>query len=230
MFSLLGLILGGIIGLAAYLASGVFPQPLTPKEEQEYLERMFAGDREAQRILIEKNLRLVAHVAKRFESSREDPEDLISMGTIGLIKAIKTYDRKKRTRLATYAARCIENEILMFFRSTKKLKGEVLLYEPIGSDREGNEISLMDILGTSPELVAEQVEGILEEEKLYEKLQELEYREKKVLIMRYGLQDGVEKTQKEIARKMGISRSYVSRIEKKAVQKLYQKFCLEKSS
>lgn len=221
------LLLGGILALMAYLANGAFPRPLCPEEEKQYLDRMLAGDEGARRTLIERNLRLVAHVAKRFDHSREDMDDLISIGTIGLIKAVNTFDQHKRTRLATYAARCIENEILMYLRATKKLKGELLLYEPMGSDKEGNEITLLEILGTAPDEVPHKVEMTLEEESLYEKVRELEPRERMVLMMRYGLGNGPEQTQREIARKMGISRSYVSRIEKKAVQKLFEKLSLE---
>lgn len=217
----------GVLWLVSYISNNVFPQPLSAEEEQECLERMNDGDLEARNTLIEHNLRLVAHIVKKFENTREDIEDLISIGTIGLIKAIETFDHKKNTRLATYAARCIENEILMHLRSTKKLQGEMLMHEPIGSDKEGNEITLMDILGTDPDMICDTVQLSLEEEKLYDLLKELDYRERIVIKMRYGLQDGEMHTQREIARRLGISRSYVSRIEKKAVQKLSKKFSKE---
>lgn len=217
----------GLLFLVSYISNNVFPQPLSAEEEQECLERMSNGDMEARNKLIEHNLRLVAHIVKKFENTREDNEDLISIGTIGLIKAIQTFDHKKNTRLATYAARCIENEILMHLRSTKKLQGEMLIHEPIGSDKEGNEITLMDILGTDPDMICDTVQLGLEEEKLYDLLKELDYRERIVIKMRYGLQDGEQHTQREIAKRLGISRSYVSRIEKKAVQKLSKKFVKE---
>lgn len=225
LLTILGLSLfEGILCLVSYISNNVFPQPLSSDEELECLKRISEGDMEARNKLIEHNLRLVAHIVKKFENTREDNEDLISIGTIGLIKAIQTFDYTKNTRLATYAARCIENEILMHLRSTKKLQGEMMIHEPIGSDKEGNEITLMDILGTDPDMVCDKVELHLEEEKLYELLKELDEREQIVIIMRYGLRDGEQKTQREIAKILDISRSYVSRIEKKAVQKLSKKF------
>lgn len=228
ILTILGLSLfEGFLFLVSYISNNVFPQPLSAEEEQECLEKMSQGDSEARNKLIEHNLRLVAHIVKKFENTREDNEDLISIGTIGLIKAIQTFDHKKNTRLATYAARCIENEILMHLRSTKKLQGEMLIHEPIGSDKEGNEITLMDILGTEPDMICDTVQLGLEEEKLYDLLKELDYRERIVIKMRYGLQDGEQHTQREIAKRLGISRSYVSRIEKKAVQKLSKKFVKE---
>lgn len=219
----------GILFLVSYVTNNVFPQPLSSEKELDCLKRMKAGDNQARDLLIEHNLRLVAHIVKKFENTREDSEDLISIGTIGLIKAIQTFDYNKNTRLATYAARCIENEILMHLRSTKKLQGEMLIHEPIGSDKEGNEITLIDILGTDPDMVCDRVQLTLEEEKLYQLLDELDYRERIVIIMRYGLKDGEQYTQREIAKKLGISRSYVSRIEKKAVQKLAKKFDKERN-
>lgn len=160
------------------------------------------------------------HIIKKFDAAREDPDDLISIGTIGLIKAINTYSMEKGTKLATYAARCIENEILMFLRASKKNKNEVSLYDPIGMDKEGNEITLMDVLGTGPEAVSEMVERIFEEKRLLEKVKKLSKRERKVLELRYGLFGSIKRTQREIARLLGISRSYVSRIEKRAIKKL----------
>ncbi len=229
LLTILGLSLfEGVLFLVSYVTNNVFPQPLSADEELNCLKQMKNGDQEARNTLIEHNLRLVAHIVKKFENTREDSEDLISIGTIGLIKAIQTFDYTKNTRLATYAARCIENEILMHLRSTKKLQGEMLIHEPIGSDKEGNEITLIDILGTDPDMVMDKVQLTLEEEKLYELLRELDYRERTVIIMRYGLKDGEQYTQREIAKKLGISRSYVSRIEKKAVQKLAKKFDKEK--
>lgn len=160
------------------------------------------------------------HNIKKFDATREDPDDLISIGTIGLIKAINTFNMDKGTKLATYAARCIENEILMFLRASKKNRSEVSLYDPIGTDKEGNEITLMDVLGTGPEAISEMVENFFEERRLLEKVKKLNKRERKVLELRYGLFGSLKRTQREIARYLGISRSYVSRIEKRAIKKL----------
>lgn len=204
----------------AYLSNSAFPQPLSEEEEAKYLERMAKGNEEARNILIEHNLRLVAHITKKFDNTGEDMDDLISIGTIGLIKAINTFDAAKGTRLATYAAKCIENEILMHLRSCKKTKVEVSLYDPIGVDKEGNEIALIDILGTEGDTVSETVESFYDQERVVKYLNHLNQREKSVLELRYGLLGGFRKTQRDIAKKMGISRSYVSRIEKKAIQKL----------
>ncbi|WP_027340175.1 RNA polymerase sporulation sigma factor SigK [Halonatronum saccharophilum] len=222
-------LLDGVLLLISYISNGTtFEQPLSEEEEERCL-KLFKeeGDIEAKNKLITHNMRLVAHIVKKFENTREDSEDLISIGAIGLIKGIESFNPNKRTRLATYAAKCIENEILMHLRKTKKLNNEKLMHEPIGSDKEGNEIQLMDILGTDIDIVSKEVEFILKEEKLYEVLEDLDERERKVLEFRYGLKDGKEKTQREIAKILGISRSYVSRIEKKAVIKLYKKFNLE---
>ena len=216
----LGLI-EGLTLLAGYLSnSSTFPQPLSEKEEAEYLERLQRGETEAKDVLVERNLRLVAHICKKFDNTGEDSDDLISIGTLGLIKAIKTFDPRKGTRLATYAARCIENEILMHLRSTRRSRSEVSLYDPIGIDREGNEISLIDVLPSEADEVPDQVDRKFEERNLREKLKDLTPKERQVLEMRYGLRSGVRKTQREIARMLGISRSYVSRIEKKAVNRL----------
>lgn len=206
--------------LVSYINNNAFPQPLSEKDEKKYLDLMWQGDENAKNILIEHNLRLVAHITKKFETSNEDRDDLISIGTIGLIKGIKTFNPNKGTKLATYSARCIENEILMHLRATKKIRGEVSLYDPIGIDKEGNEITLIDILGTDPNIVAEMVEISFEYQKLLEKIKVLSKREKKVLELRFGLINGLRKTQREIAKMLGISRSYVSRIEKKAIEKL----------
>lgn len=198
-----------------------FPQPLTPEEEQHYVEMYKSGSEDARNVLIERNLRLVAHIVKKYCSTGNDCDDLISIGTIGLIKAITTYDIAKGTRLATYAARCIENEILMQIRSTKKIQSEVSLQDPIGIDREGNEITLIDVIGNESESVVDEVELKMQVKRLYNKMKiVLKKREKTVLELRYGLQNGTSKTQREIAKMLGISRSYVSRIEKKAIKKL----------
>jgi len=207
--------------LAGFVAnSSTFPQPLNEEEEAKYLSRLQKGDEEARAVLIERNLRLVAHIVKKFDNTGEDVDDLISIGTVGLIKAIGTFKPDRGTRLATYAARCIENEILMHLRSLKRVRGEVSLYDPIGVDREGNEITLIDVLGSDPDVVPDLVGKRLDESKLREKLKKLGGKERQVLELRYGISGGARKTQREIARMLGISRSYVSRIEKKAVMKL----------
>jgi len=209
----------GSLLLFAYLNNQVFPQPLEEADEKLFLEKMKSGCDEARNKLIEHNLRLVAHVVRKYESSGEDMDDLISIGTIGLIKAIKTYNEERGVRLATYAARCIENEVLMHLRNMKKTRQEVSLYDPIGYDKEGNEISLIDILTTDNEII-DILEYKIQEEKVRQKMNVLSRRERQVIEMRYGLFNGLKETQREIARKLGISRSYVSRIEKRAVRKL----------
>jgi len=212
-----------LAALVAYVGGqGAFPPPLNPKEEAALLARWQRGDKQAAHILAERNLRLVAHIARKFETSGEDQDDLISIGTLGLVKAIDTYSPHHNTRLATYAARCIENEILMYLRSRRNSRQEIVLSEPIGADREGNEVTLMDVLGTDGTEVYDQVESRVERQQLREKLDTLTRRERLVLELRYGLQDGIERTQREIARFLGVSRSYVSRIEKRALHKLGQ--------
>jgi RNA polymerase sporulation-specific sigma factor len=230
MFAVLAtvaLVLKGIMLLVSYITNDSFPQPLTPQEEKHFLKLLSQGNEEARQILIERNLRLVAHVVKKFENTGEDKEDLISIGTIGLIKAINTFDHAKGARLATYAAKCVENEILMHIRTRKKYKQEVSINEPIGIDKDGNEICLEDVLGSEPEEVLDEVELILLSEKLKRVIQKLKTRERKVLIMRYGLQGEGRYTQKDVARELGISRSYVSRIEKKILYKIAEEFQLE---
>lgn len=198
-----------------------FPQPLTASEERYYLQKYTEGDLEAKHILIERNLRLVAHIVKKYQSMEEDTEDLLSIGTIGLIKAVVTFNPDKSVRLGTYAARCIENEILMYLRTKKKSSREVSLYEPIGTDREGNEIQLFDVIETEGEDAHSKVELKEDIRMLYQRVEkELTPRERTVLKLRYGLYHEEEYTQKEIARRLGISRSYVSRIEKGAIAKL----------
>lgn len=216
-------LLDGLLTLYSYISSGnVFPLPLSEEEEAALLLRLERGDCEARSTLIERNLRLVAHIVKKFDATGNDTEDLISIGTIGLIKGINTFKRDRNTRLATYAARCIENEILMHLRAAKKNRNDVMLGEPIGADKEGNEITLLDILDTGAEVVPEAVETRLEEQKLRDKLDQLSKRERLVIELRYGLKDGTTRTQREIAKMLGISRSYVSRIEKKALRKLFK--------
>ncbi|MCH5248523.1 MAG: RNA polymerase sporulation sigma factor SigK [Lachnospiraceae bacterium] len=205
-----------------------FKQPLTAKEEAEYLQQLKAGDlRQRQRakdILVEHNLRLVAHIAKKYQNVDEDMEDLISTGTIGLIKAIDSFDAGKG-KLSTYASRCIDNELLMLLRAKKKKSREVSLYEPIGTDREGNEINLLDIIEQEQTDVIEQMEVKEHLKRLSGLINEkLDEREKEILTLRYGLSDDKEVTQREIGKNLGISRSYVSRIEKKALEKLREGF------
>ncbi len=226
LFNLFPISLKPILFLVAYVSGSTsFPQPLTPEEEAIYLERYEQGDEEARNILVERNLRLVAHIVKKYSNAWRDMDDLISIGTIGLIKGISTFDREKGTRLATYAARCIENEILMTIRSNKKIRTEVSLQDTIGVDKEGNEISLIDILGTDPDEVINQVELKIQIKRLYHKIANvLKARERTVIELRYGIYNGAVKTQREIAKMLGISRSYVSRIEKRAIKKLNRAF------
>lgn len=202
-----------------------FPKPLSTKEEADYLRLCKEGDKEARDKLIEHNLRLVAHIVKKYNMIDKETDDLISIGTIGLIKAIDTFDEEKGIRLATYASRCIDNELLMMLRSGKRLSKEVYLYDPIGSDREGNEINLLDIIEEAEMDIVENI--VLEDDikKLYSMISKvLTDREREIICLRYGLSNHQEVTQREIANKLGISRSYVSRIEKKALKKLRECF------
>ena len=200
--------------------SGSFPKPLTAKEEQHYLELAAQGDLNARNILIERNLRLVAHIMKKYYTQTSDQEDLISIGTIGLIKGISTFDASKGARLATYAARCVENEILMYFRGQRKSASDVSLSEYIETGKDGTALSLMDVICSDEDLF-EQMSDKEVYAKLYEKIEEcLTPREKRIITLRYGIGNRKPLTQREIADLCGISRSYVSRIEKKALQKL----------
>ena len=203
-----------------YLHNSIFPKLLDEKEEKKNLLAMARGDMNARNTLIVHNLRLVAHICKKFESSGVDKDDLISIGTIGLIKGVSTFSADRKTRLATYAARCIENEILMYLRSSKNQKSEVSLYEPVGVDKEGNEVCLLDILGSNEASAQEKLELDEERRLVRENLHVLDEKESRVLSLRYGLLDSPRITQREIAGKLGISRSYVSRIEKRAISKL----------
>ena len=201
--------------------SSSFPNPLTEQEEQYYVELLAQKDPNARKILIERNLRLVAHIAKKYANPSLCLDDLISIGTIGLIKAVNTYSSGKSTRLATYAVRCIENEILMSIRASKRLSREVSLSLPIGTDKDGNEISLNDILGTDSDEIVDLISLKIQVGKLYEAMDScLSAREKKIIAARYGLDGNEPRPQREIAKQLGISRSYVSRIEKKALEKL----------
>ena len=205
-------------------SNNVFPEPLSAEEEEYYVKKMFEGDKEARNKLIEHNLRLVAHIVKKFESKDNNTDDLISIGTIGLIKGIDSYKQNKSTKITTYAARCVQNEILMFFRSDKKNQNNVSLNDSIGYDKEGNEINLIDVLKSESKDLAD----LLHDENniflLNKYLKLLNDREKEIIIKRYGLQNHKDMTQKEIAKELGISRSYVSRIEKRALTKMLCEF------
>ncbi|MBE7029571.1 MAG: RNA polymerase sporulation sigma factor SigK [Clostridia bacterium] len=222
MFNFLLNFLSDFFVLIGYLTNlNSFPKPLSKKEEEDLILKFKSGDESARDILIERNLRLVAYVAKKYYQCPKDYEDLISIGTIGLIKAINNFDNDKGIRLATYAVRCIQNEILMCLRSEKKLVNEVSINEPIGFDYEGNEINLMDILTDEEEAVFNEVNLNINIKKLYEGVESvLDEREKKIISLRYGLYNKKPLTQKQVAKKLDISRSYVSRIEKKAIEKL----------
>lgn len=198
-----------------------FLMPLNAEEEKFYLEKMKEGSLEAKNTLIERNLRLVAHISRKYQNGEEDMEDLISIGTIGLIKAIATFNYERGNRLATYAARCIDNELLMYFRGKKKTSREVSLYEPIGTDKEGNQINLMDVVESTDREIFEMIELKSNTRKIYEMIPRvLNDRERQIIEWRYGLYNRKPVTQREIADKLGISRSYVSRIEKRALEKL----------
>ena len=207
-----------------------FLSPFTPEQENDCLQKMKNGDQEAKKELILRNMRLVAHVAKKYQNSDEDMEDLISIGTIGLMKAIATYKENYGSRLATYAARCIDNELLMHFRAKKKTSREVSLYESIGTDKEGNQISLLDIVESEELDVVEELEKKRQTRKMLELVPAvLNERERFIVSQRYGLYDKKPMTQREIAAALGISRSYVSRIEKRALEKLRKNFQDEKN-
>ncbi|WP_240376513.1 RNA polymerase sporulation sigma factor SigK [Bacillus piscicola] len=215
--------------LVSYVKNNAFPQPLSKEEERKHITQMQQGSQDSRNILIEHNLRLVAHIVKKFENTREDTEDLISIGTIGLIKGIESYSPDKGTKLATYAARCVENEILMHLRALKKVKKDISLYDPIGSDKEGNEISLLDVLQEDGPEVPEIIQLKMEMNQMFQFMDVLNEREKAVILSRFGLESKKERTQREIAKDMGISRSYVSRIEKRALFKLFQEFYKRKT-
>lgn len=200
--------------------SDILPPPLKGKEEQDALEALEQGDESAKQLLIERNLRLVVFIARRFENTGVNLEDLISIGTIGLIKAVGTYRRDKNIKLATYASRCIENEILMHIRKISGQKAEISLDEPINMDYDGNELLLSDILGTDEDLVSSALEDDVDLCLLRQALKELPTREREIVLMRYGLEGYKELTQKEVAQKMGISQSYISRLEKRIMQRL----------
>lgn len=200
--------------------SDVLPPPLKGREEQEALEQLEQGDEQAKQLLIERNLRLVVFIARRFENTGVNLEDLISIGTIGLIKAISTYRRDKNIKLATYASRCIENEILMHIRKISGQKAEISLDEPINMDGDGNELLLSDILGTDEDMILRPLEDDVDLRVLRQAVRELPDRERELIVMRYGLEGRQELTQKEVAQKLGISQSYISRLEKRVMLRL----------
>ncbi|WP_174613885.1 RNA polymerase sporulation sigma factor SigK [Virgibacillus ihumii] len=224
ILSVLALLIKEALFFVSYVKNHAFPQPLPPEDEKKYIEAMQNGSHEARNKLIEHNLRLVAHIVKKFENTGEDMEDLISIGTIGLIKGIESYSTDKGTKLATYAARCIENEILMHLRALKKVRKDVSLHDPIGQDKEGNEISLIDILEAENQNIIEYIQLNMEIDKMNEYLSILDTREKEVILYRYGLNNHNEMTQREIAQMLDISRSYVSRIEKRALMKVFHEY------
>lgn len=206
-------------------SSNLFPEPLTAEEEKECLEKMKNGDEDAKNIIIERNLRLVAHIAKKYATTNIEQEDLISIGTIGLIKGINSFNISKGARLSTYVARCIDNEILMYLRSIKKLGAEVYLEDTIGKDKDDNKVTLKEVLENNEKNIEEEVDLKMKVKKLYQKIKEvLKDREKTIIELRFGLDGDKPKTQRQIAKMMGISRSYVSRIETKAIGKLAQEF------
>ena len=226
-FSILNLLLANTFFMGSY-SNEVFPEPLTNEEEAEYIKKMKLGDKEARNKLIEHNLRLVAHIVKKFETSGNDIDDLIGIGTVGLIKGIDTYSLDKKVKLTTYAAKCAENEILMFFRSNKKNAKNVSIYDGISYDKEGNEITILDVFKTKDPDYLEDIYLKDNIQLLKKYLSILSKRERKIINMRYGLSNEEEKTQKEIAHIMGISRSYVSRIEKRAITKILREFIRNK--
>ena len=219
--SFIAFICEAVIGVGYIQSANLFPEPLSVEEEKKYLLKMKEGDQEARNILIERNLRLVAHVAKKYASTNVEQDDLISIGTIGLIKGINSFDINKNFKLATYTARCVENEILMYLRSNKKHGNDVYLNEPIGKDKDDNVVTLQEVLENNNRNIEDEVDLKIKIKKLYEKIKQvLKDREKSIIELRFGLNGEKPKTQKEIAKMMNISRSYVSRIETKAIGKL----------
>lgn len=222
---LIDILTKGFLFFALHIKNGnSFPAALSAKDEKDYFIKYKAGDENAKNMLVEHNLRLVAHIIKKYSTNPNDQDDLISIGTIGLIKAVNTFDGSKGTKFATYASKCIDNEILMYFRSQKKSAQDISINEPIDSDSEGNPLTLMDIVSIE-DTIADDINDKIEITKLYEYIEALNSeREKEIIIMRYGLYGTVPMTQKQIAKKLDISRSYVSRIEKRVLEKLRNKF------
>ena len=215
-------LLGGPEKSILYYITGTdaLPMPLSPEEEADAMRRLSEGDNEVKSVLIEHNLRLVVYIARKFDNTGVDTEDLVSVGTIGLIKAVNSFVPEKNIKLATYASRCIENEILMYLRRIVRLRLEVSLDEPLNVDFDGNELLMSDVLGTDPDLVSKNIENTVEKQLLWEAINKLSQREKTIMEMRFGLTGTEEKTQKEVADMMGISQSYISRLEKKIILRL----------
>lgn len=223
----LKLVLGQVLGRLLfpsriYYIGGAenLPPPLTAEEESSFLSRLAAGEAAVRSVLIERNLRLVVYIARKFETTGVGIEDLISIGTIGLIKAVNTFDPQRKIKLATYASRCIENEILMHLRRNNRIRSEVSFDEPLNTDGDGNELLLSEVLGTDGEVVYKSFEEEIEKKLLWKAMQKLSARERKIVEYRFGLADGAEKTQKEVADLLGISQSYISRLEKKTLKRL----------
>ena len=200
--------------------SQTLPPPLTQEEEQAVLDKLSKGDESVRKILVEHNLRLVVYISKKFENTGVGIEDLISIGTIGLMKAINTFNTDKNIKLATYASRCIENEILMYLRRSNKIKGEISIDEPLNQDGDGNELLLSDILGTDPDVTSRRIEDEVDKKLLRASIKKLSNRERNIMELRFGFISGNEKTQKEVADMLGISQSYISRLEKKIINKM----------
>ena len=224
LFSLFNLIASNLSFFTGAYSNNVFPDPLTKEEEDKYIDLMLKGDSNARAKLIEHNLRLVAHIVKKFESNTNDVDDLIGIGTVGLIKGIDSFSPNKNIKLTTYIAKCAQNEILMYFRSNKKNSKNVSLYDGISYDKDGNEITILDVLKTDDPDFAEEIHKNDNIKLLKEYMNVLTPKEKEVIIKRYGLNNTDEITQKEIAKNLGISRSYVSRIEKRAITKILREF------
>ena len=220
LYSTLMLMMSSAFLMLRLTPGGSFPRPLSEAEERKYLDAWLQGDLEARNVLIERNLRLVAHIIKKYYTHYDDTDDLISIGTIGLIKGINTYRPDKGVRLATYASKCAENEILMYLRKSAPQKAEVSFDEPLNTDWDGNELLLSDILGTDGDIVMRPIEEDVDRKLLHQALEKLSEREKEIITMRFGLGGGQEQTQKECADRLGISQSYISRLEKKIIAKL----------
>lgn len=228
MFAFIMTIIKGFSLFTGSYSINVFPHPLSKEEEEKYIKDMLKGDKNARNKLIEHNLRLVAHIVKKFNPKSDIIDDLISIGTIGLIKGIDSYSLSKKTRITTYCARCIQNEILMYYRASKKNSLDVSLNDYIGYDKDGNEINLIDVLKLEDDDILEEINNKNLLDKLSKYINILNKREKKIITLRYGLDNNKEKTQKEIADELGISRSYVSRIEKRSLTKILKEFIKNK--